>query len=100
MGQCDMGYGEGKLYQIALCCDGVPLETGSKAAIDIKEELTHRPWHKNVQCEWNGGSLVLTAENDYDAHGLALMDEFSDATAACIDDGFDGGIRVLSIKEI
>ena len=63
--------------------------------IDIIEEFTHRPWHENAECRWNGAFLLLTAENDFDAEGLALMDEFSDAIAACIADGFNWSIRVL-----
>jgi hypothetical protein len=88
----------GKRYRIELICDGVPASAGSDAAIDIKEEFGYRPWHENVQCEWNGVGLLLTAENDYDSDGRALMDEFSDAISACIAEGFDGDIRVASVK--
>ena len=49
---------------------------------------------------WNGVALLLTAENDYDSDGRALMDEFSDAISACIAEGFDGDIRVASVKEL
>ena len=90
----------GKRYRIELICDGVPASAGSDAAIDIKEEFGLRPWHENVQCEWNGVALLLTAENDYDSDGRALMDEFSDAISACIAEGFDGDIRVASVKEL
>ena len=45
-------------------------------------------------------SLRLTAENDYDSDGRALMDEFLDAISACIAEGFDGDIRVASVKEL
>jgi hypothetical protein len=41
-------------------------------------------------------SLILQGENDFDTDGLALMDEFSGAVAACIKDLFDGNIRVVS----
>jgi len=50
-----------------------------------------------VICTWNGHGLILQAENDFDPQGTALIDEFSDAIAACIPDGFDGTIRVLSV---
>ncbi len=92
--------GTDKRYRITLSCDGVPAGAGAQAAIDIKEEFTHRPWHECVKCEWDGTSLVLIAENDYDEQGLALMDEFSDAIAACIADGFDGDIRLVSIASV
>jgi hypothetical protein len=87
-------------YRIILTCDGVPAAAGPQAAVDITEEFTHRPWHENVECRWNGESLLLTAENDFDTQGLALIDEFSDAIAACIANGFDGRIRVVSITAI
>ena len=70
------------------------------AAIDITEEFTHRPPHENVECKLDGASLILVAENDSDSDGLALSDEFSEASAACISGGFDGQIRVVSIVEI
>lgn len=90
----------GKRYRIELICDGVPPSVGSAAAIDIKEEFGHRPWHQNVQCVWNGAALLLTAENDYDSNGRALMDEFSDAISACIAERFEGNMRVASVKEL
>ncbi|SRR5579883_559908 len=78
----------GERYRIELICDGVPPSVGSEAAIDIKEEFGHRPWHQNVQCVRNGAALLLTAENDYDSDGRGLMDEFSDAISAYIAEGF------------
>jgi hypothetical protein len=95
-----MDQAEDGRYRIVLSCDGVPVEAGQQAANDITEEFRHRPWHENVECRWNGVSLFLSAENDFDAQGLALTDEFSDAIAACIADGFDGRIRVVSITEL
>jgi len=65
--------------------------------VDITEEFTHRPWHQNVQCSWDGSRLTLQADNDFDADGSALADEFSDAIAACIAEGFDGSITVDSV---
>ena len=89
-----------KRYRIELICDGVPASAGTDAATDIRKEFGHRPWHENVQCVWNGVALLLTAENDYDSDGRALMDEFSDAISTCIAQGFDGNIRVASVKEL
>jgi len=90
----------GRRYRIELICDGVPASAGSAAAIGIKEEFGHRPWHENVQCVWNGAALLLTTENDYDSDVRARIDEFSDAISACIAEGFDGDIRVASVKEL
>src|SRR4051812_45703912 len=85
------------MYRIVLACKGVPTNVGAIAARDITEEFTHRPWHQNVRCEWDGSRLMLQAENDFDSHGLALLDEFSDAISAFVADGFDGGIEVVSV---
>src|SRR4051794_30524061 len=64
------------MYRIVLACSGVPADVGPSAARDITEEFTHRPWHKNVRCQWDGSRLVLQADNDFDSNGLALLDEF------------------------
>ncbi len=89
-----------KRYRITLSCDRVPADAGAQAAIDIKEEFTHRPWHERADCKWDGTSLVLIVENDYDDQGLALMDEFSDAITARIAGGFNGEIRLVSITMV
>jgi len=83
-------------YRVVFACDGVPRHAGPWGAIDITEEFTHRPWHQNSTCMWDGQPLILQRENDFDPEGLALMDEFSDAVAACITGLFDGSIRVVS----
>jgi|ERR1700687_1860736 len=72
---------------------------GATCARDVSEEFTHRPWHENVTCAWDRTQLILQAENDYGANGLALVDELSDAISACIEDGFDRDIEVLSIRD-
>jgi hypothetical protein len=88
------------MYRITLVCNGVPAHAGAVAARDITEEFTHRPRHKNVSCVCDGSKLILQADNDFDRKGLALLDEFSDAVSACIKDGFDGDVKVLSISEL
>ena len=47
----------GTMYRIVLACNGVPAHVGEAAARDITEEFTHRPWHQNVSCGWNGPNL-------------------------------------------
>jgi hypothetical protein len=88
------------MYQIVLVCLGVPPDAGPSAATDIADEFTHRPWHENVTCTWDGSRLILQAENDFDSTGAALSDEFSDAIAACIAVGFDGSILLDSITSV
>ena len=88
------------MYRIVLACDGVPAHAGAAGALDIAEEFTHRPSHKNVKCEWDGVRLVLQADNDFDSNGLALLDEFSDAISACIHDHGDRNIEIVSITPL
>jgi hypothetical protein len=88
------------MYRIVLACKGVPADVGAVAVRDIAEEFTHRPWHQNVHCEWDGSRLILQADNDFDSNGLAPLDEFSDAISASITDGFDGGIDVVSVSTL
>jgi len=87
-------------FRVVLVCAGVPAHLGQQGAADITEEFSHREWHENVRCNWDGSSLILQAENDYDEDGKALMDEFSDAISACISEPFDGDITVRSISRL
>ncbi|HYH01073.1 MAG TPA: hypothetical protein VD837_18250 [Terriglobales bacterium] len=88
------------MYRITLACRCVKAAHAEEAARDITEEFTHRPWHQNVRCEWDGSRLLLRAENDYDLDGLALMDEFSDAITAYVPEPLDGDIEVLSVADV
>lgn len=85
------------MYRIVLECTGIPAHEGPSGARSITEEFAHRPWHKNVSCEWDGRRLILQADNDFDSNGLALVDEFSDAISACIKNVGDGNINVQSV---
>lgn len=89
-----------KGYRIVLACKGIPANAGTAAAQDITEEFAHRPQHKNVSCSWDGSRLILQAENDFDSTGLALLDEFSDAISACVQEPFDGDVHVVSITPL
>ena len=72
------------MYRVHVACKGLTAKEGAPAPDSILEEFAHRPWHQNVRCEWDGQLLRLAADNDYDATGSALLDEFSDAVVACI----------------
>jgi hypothetical protein len=89
------------VFRVKLECDGFSPSLGPQAATDVAEEFAHRPWHENVTCIWNGTALVLTAENDDDENGLALIDEFSDAVTACIGDTENTiSIRLVEVTEL
>ena len=86
------------MYRIVLACYGVPESAGAEAATDITAEFAdHRTWYSNVSCTWDGARLILQAENDVDSDGVALLDEFSDCTAAYIGELFDGEIKIESV---
>jgi hypothetical protein len=87
------------MYQIVLACKGIPASAGAAGAQDIAEEFTHRPWHQNVSCEWDGSQLVLKADND-DSDGRAVRYAFSDAISACIEEGIRGSIEIVSISAL
>jgi len=89
------------MFRVVLECGGVPRDQGAVAAVDITKDFAeHRPHHHNVICTYADGKLTLTAENDYDPKGLALMDEFSDCISAFIRGGFDGDLIVKSATVI
>ncbi len=87
-------------HRLLLVCTGLPTSLGAQAALDITEEFTHRPWHRNAICRWDGHVLILQAENEFDPNGIALRDEFSDAISAHIAGGFAGDIRVQSTESM
>lgn len=85
------------MYHITLVCKGIPTELGPAGALDVAEEFNHRPWYRNVRCEWNGEDLLLSAENDWDGDAKALLDEFCDAVAACIPGTIGFQVEIRSI---
>ena len=86
------------MFRVVLSCGGVPTPSGPEAATDITKEFAeHRPWHKNVSCTWDGSRLVLTAVNDYDSDGQALLDELSDCVSAYVAGHVDYDLRVESV---
>jgi hypothetical protein len=85
------------MYRVILASACVTLDGGPAAARDITEEFTHRPWHSNAKCEWDGSRLILQADNDFDSNGLALLDEFSDAISAYTREPFGGDIEIVSV---
>lgn len=82
------------MYHVVLECELFCASAGPQAAKDITEEFTHRPWHQNVKCSWDGKTPRLEADN-----GLALADEFSDAISACVVDSAYSNLRVISVTE-
>ncbi len=88
-------------FHIKLRCLGLTEPEGAAAPPDILNGFSHRTWHKNVSCNWDGTSLWLEAENDYDENGLALLDEFWDEVAANVNwNGPEIHFEIVSAEEI
>jgi hypothetical protein len=87
-------------FRVVLAWNEVPPHLGQQGAADIAKEFSHREWHENARCDWDGSCLILQAENDYDEDGRGLRDEFFDAISASISEPFDGGITVRSISKL
>ncbi len=86
-------------YQVVIECSGVPTKAGLQGSKDITKNFARRPWHQGATCKWDGKNLRMTAENDFDAAGIFLQNEFSDEVSACIGGGCDD-LRVISITDL
>jgi len=88
------------MFHVVIECDGLPVNEGPQAALDIAEGFSQRPWHQNVRCVWHGKTLRLEADVDFDANGLALRDEFSDEIVANVKNAEYSDLRVVSVTEV
>jgi len=70
------------LYRVTVVCRGLTAPQLVEAVPDMLLEFAERPWQTDVRCEANDGVLRLSALNDFDNDGLALLDEFQDAVVA------------------
>jgi hypothetical protein len=70
------------------------------AVADMLTEFAQRPWQQAVTCEWRDGVLRLSAENDADSTGMALLDEFGDAICAYINYSGEIHVSVESVLEV
>jgi hypothetical protein len=86
------------LYRVIVTCAGVPPQQGASLAANVAEEFAHRPWEEHVRCEWDGSVLSLRADNDFDANGLAVLDEFRDAVIACLAEFTSVTFAVASVE--
>lgn len=88
------------LYRITVTCKGLTESEGQPAPAGVAEEFRHRPWHQNVTCKWANGLLQVEADNDYDRNGKALLDEFMDAVAACVNANGDMQFEIASVVRV
>ena len=86
------------MYRVTLSASNIDLAVGLEAAADIEREFRdHRDWHQDVRCVLEGTTLVLTAVNDFDEDGRALLDEFGDCLVAYLSPN-DGDLRIVSVE--
>jgi hypothetical protein len=88
------------MYRVTLTCSGLSEAEGTAAVADILEEFSHRPWHGDATCEWKDRLLRLSATNDFDEDGTALLDEFGDAIHACVNYTGEISLEVESVANV
>lgn len=88
------------MYRSTVICTGLSNEEAREAVADMLTEFAQRPWQQAVTCEWHDGVLRLSAENDADSTGMALLDEFGDAICAYINYSGEIHVTVESVVEV
>jgi hypothetical protein len=91
------------IFKIKLSTGDIDPAFGQTAATDIQNAFReHRGWHQDVACQYEDGKLVLTALNDFDDNGYALLDEFSDCLSAFLPAAAlgNGALEVVSIERL
>jgi ABC-type transporter Mla MlaB component len=73
-----------RMFRSTVICRGLTEAEAREAVIDMLSEFEHRPWQLQVVCEWRDGVLRLSAQNEVDSTGMALLDEFCNAVTAYI----------------
>lgn len=87
------------MFRIRLSCTDINTSVGETAAREIQSEFRdRRPWHQDVSCRFEQGTLTLCATNDFDKAGLALLDEFGDCLSAYLKE--HGKVSVLSVETL
>ena len=88
------------MYRVTVSCRGLSEAESSAAQPDLLDEFADRPWHSSLSLSWQDGVLSVTAENDFDSTGAAMLDEFWDAVHACVNWKGPVQFRVESVVEI
>jgi hypothetical protein len=88
------------MYRTTVVCTGLTDDEAREAVQDMLAEFKERPWQEQVSCEWNEGVLRLSAQNQADATGLALLDEFGDAICAYVNYGGPIHVEVESVVKL
>ena len=87
-------------YRVTVTCDGLTSDEGRLASLSVLGEFGQRPWHQCASCTWDGKLLWFVADNDYDATGKALLDEFGDALIATLNMNGTINLEIRSVVQI
>jgi hypothetical protein len=88
------------MYRVTVSCEGNAPIDWPDAPADVAAEFASRQWHQFVDCRWEGSTLFLVADNDYDDDGEALADEYSDTVAAYAPGTPGYRIRITSVSTL
>jgi hypothetical protein len=87
------------LLRVTARCDGVPSGELLAAANGIEFDFRrYRPWHQNVRCWPEDGSLVVVALTDFDEDGTALCDDLRSALHELVSEF--GPITVVAVEPV
>lgn len=78
---------------------GITPEQWPEVISDVREEFASRHWHRVIDIRWSAQMLLLTVDNDYDADGEALADEFSDTIGAYAPGTLGYSVRIVSVAK-
>jgi len=85
------------MYRATVICTGLTDFEAREAVVDMLAEFSERPWQEKVECEWRDGVLRLSAQNEVNDNGLALLDEFGDAINAYVNYSGEIHLEVESV---
>ncbi|WP_141211456.1 hypothetical protein [Rhodoferax sp. TH121] len=88
------------MYRTTVICKGLTETEAREAVTDMLSEFEQRPWQLDVACEWRDGVLRLSAQNEVDSTGMALLDEFGDAVVAYINYGGEVLMMVETVVKL
>lgn len=89
---------DNRCYKVTVAVRGVEEARNSALVNDLVAEFEHRTWHRDVAVWWEVGELRLSAWNDYDNSGEALMDELMDAVVAYADIESDVSVFLIAVE--
>ena len=88
------------MYRATVICTGLTEDEAREAVTDMLSEFAQRPWQLEVECEWREGVLRLSAQNEVDSTGIALLDEFGDAVVAYVSYAGVANMAVESVVKL